>query len=216
MTYPIDFNCNSEIIYLMMKHRRVIKIILLLIVLLGTLTIVAAFIYIRQPYGIIFVAPAQRLQSSGSIIPSVTPGILLPTSYASSVCTCSWAKSTDTNVELLVTSPSGQQEGYLLTSNSYINNIPEASYGIEQGIADPSKKELPLPDRLYFGVSDAENGIYELQVIGKQPGKYHLDVGFSWGPMNTKSVSVEGTLTTNQVDKYTVTLPDGVIQKVNQ
>ncbi|HLO14169.1 MAG TPA: hypothetical protein VK206_05030, partial [Anaerolineales bacterium] len=60
-------------------------------------------------------------------------------------------------------------------------------------------------------------GIYILQIIDKQPRKYNLSLISSWGTgldVKSKEVSVEGTLTTNQVDKYTVALPDGNIQKL--
>src|SRR5439155_559564 len=138
-------------------------------------------------------------QPDTSITPSTSPNIKLNPSK-SSPCDCSWAILSSTNVEFLVTNPSGQQEGYLQASNSYINNIPDASYGIEGGIGDTSREENTPPSRLYFGMNNPENGIYKLQIIGKKSGKYHLDVSFAWGPMNGKTTSIDGTLTTNQID----------------
>ncbi|MDP3998121.1 MAG: hypothetical protein Q8P89_00700 [bacterium] len=126
----------------------------------------------------------------------------------------SWAISSGTNVEFLVTSPSGQQEGYLAVSNSYVRDLPDAYYGVEGGIVDMTGQGPPILDALQFGQNNPENGIYTLQIFGKQPGAYHLEVAFAWGPGDGKVDSIDGTLTTNQVDKYTVTIPSGAIQKV--
>ena len=139
----------------------------------------------------------------------------VPQKSESKYCNCSWAITTGTNVEFLVFSPSGQQTGYLQASNSYVNNIPDSSYGIEQGIGDDTGQGPPLPDMNYFGMNNPENGVYEVQIISRQPGDYHLDVSIAWGPMNGKTISIDGTLVTNQVDKYAVTFPDGEIQKVD-
>lgn len=151
------------------------------------------------------------------LTPEVAKKILpLPDPTAKrSLCNCSLGISSGTNVEFLVTSSSGLQTGYLVASKSYLQNIPTSSYGVQHDISDDTGRNPPMPDITYFGLSEGENGIYTLQIIGRQPGKYHLDVGVVFGPGNS-TTSADGTLTTNQVDNYTLTIPSGVIQKVNQ
>ena len=125
------------------------------------------------------------------------------TRLVSSTCNCSWAITSSTNVELLVTSPSGKKTGYLQTSNKYVNELPDASYGIEN------------PDVLYFGQNNPENGTYTLQVIGKQSGMYDLQISIAYGPMKGKSIPINGTMVSDQADEYTIRLPDGLVKKIN-
>ncbi len=139
-----------------------------------------------------------------------------PTISESSFCNCSWAISSTTNVEFLVTNPSGKQTGYLQATKGYIQDIPDSSYGIEGGISDDTGQSTPSPSYLYFGQNIPENGNYVLQVIPKQVGNYHLEISFAWGPGNTKVSSFDGTLISNQIDKYTITIPDGSNQKLNE
>lgn len=164
-----------------------------------------------EEFGLI--PPSQTIEPSLSPLPSAVP-TASPKPPESSLCNCSFAISSSTNVEFLVTSPSGQQAGYLQASNSYVSNIPDASYGVEPGLSDDTGVEPPMPDEVVFGVSEAENGIYTLEVIGKEPGKYDLDVRIALGPGNGKVLSIKGELTKNQIDKYAITIPSGTIQKI--
>jgi hypothetical protein len=202
------------------KQQGVIQIILPLIVLLMAISILGIFLYQKQSTGLSNNSWAEATHPYSSFTPSLPPSEILtasPKPSESSVCNCSWAISTNTNVDFLVTNPSGQQEGYLKSSNSYARNIPDAYYGIELGIGDEDSGGGPLqPDILQFGQKNPENGIYTLQVIGKTPGKYHIDMAFAWGSGNTKTTSIDGMLTTNQTDIYTVTIPNGTIQKIDK
>ncbi len=128
----------------------------------------------------------------------------------------SWTMSSTSNIDFLVTSPTGQQEGVLPTTKTSVNTLPNASYGVQIGIKDPTGKTPPLPDMLYFNLDSPANGTYTLQVIPVKPGNYHIDVAFSAGigaTFKSKEVSIDGSLKTNQNDKYAVTLPSGTIQK---
>jgi hypothetical protein len=126
-----------------------------------------------------------------------------------------WAISGPTNVEFLIVSPSVKQTGYVSAKESYISDIPDASYGIEGGIADATGQGSPTSTLTYFGMNDPANGVYDLQIIAKQSGSYHLEISFAWGPESTKRTSFDGTLNSGQVDKYKVTIPDGIVRKVH-
>jgi hypothetical protein len=127
---------------------------------------------------------------------------------------CSWAIVGSDNVELLVTDPSGRQEGFLQLSSNYVYDIPDASYGFQQGLKDDTGKNPPLPSSIYFGQNNAEDGIYTLQIISTQPGKYHTDIGIGCSSTNSKAVPIDGELTKNQSDNYTITFPSGSVKKI--
>jgi hypothetical protein len=202
-----------------------VKIVILLVVV--AILLVSSVVYLSSiHYQSVFnemnvVLPtASATPCSSSLSPQSSTGV--PTSTPSTptlpaqsqLCNCSWTISSGTNVEFLVTSPSGKQTGYLQASNSYVSGIPDASYGIEEGIADDTGQNPSLPNILVFMTNSAENGTYTMQIIPKQLGKYHLEVAFVWGPGSSKVVPIEGTLVTNQTDKYTITFPSGTVQKV--
>lgn len=130
-------------------------------------------------------------------------------------CDCSFAISASTNIELLITSPSGKQTGYLATSDRYTNEIPDASYGIGNGIASDTGEGPGIPDRNYFGVNNPEIGDYALEVIGKQTGKYQLDIAIALAPGEGKQTSLGSTTSPNQTDKYKFTIPDLSVQRIN-
>lgn len=139
----------------------------------------------------------QDTQSTTQLTPAISSKDI-----RSPVCDCSWSISGSLNVEFLVTNPSGKQTGYLQASNTYVNNIPDASYGPDAGF-------------LYFGQNKPENGVYTVKVFAKQPGDYSLDVGIVYGPMNSKVVPISGAFVTKQVDEYTIELPEGLVNMIN-
>ena len=130
------------------------------------------------------------------------------------ICDCSWGIAADTSVEFLVISPSGKQTGYLQTTNSYLQELPDSYYGIESGIGDDTGQGPPLHDVLMFGQNNPEEGLYKIQVVGKPGGKYKLDIGVAFGPERSFSVSGEGNLITNRVDEYTFSIPEGILKKM--
>lgn len=79
-----------------------------------------------------------------------------------------------------------------------------------------NSQTTPMPAENYFGVSEAETGIYKLQVIGKQSGKYVLDVRIARISSTGKVATISGTIAANQIDQYNVDIPVGTIQKVNK
>ncbi len=85
-----------------------------------------------------------------------------------SLCNCSFVISSISNVEFLVTSPSGQQTGYVQGNKYPLLNIPSSSYGVQPGISDDTGESPPLPDSVQFGTSEGENGIYNVQIFPKQ------------------------------------------------
>src|SRR3972149_7706563 len=142
----------------------------LFVIIILALAVVGGIGYYENKNGQIRLPP-QQAQPFPPPTKTASPTISEPSKF----CNCSWAILSTTNVEFLVTSPSGQQTGYLQAGNSYVNNIPDASYGIEGGIADDTGQNPPSPSFNYFGQNNPQNGIYGLQVISKQSGKYHLD-----------------------------------------
>lgn len=133
-----------------------------------------------------------------------------------SQCNCSFVVTSGTNIEFLVTSPTGKQTGYIKSNKYPLLDIPSSSYGIQHGISDDTGKNPPMPDINYFGISEAENGTYKLDVIPKQAGKYYLHMGLAFGPpLKGIEASAEGMLTENQFDKYMINIPDGTLKKVS-
>ena len=139
-----------------------------------------------------------------------------PNTPESKNCDCSWAITGSTNVEFLITDPYGKQTGYLKDLKTYAREIPDSSYGIESGMADDLGQNPPQPDIQYFGMNNADNGVYKLEVIGRENGSYHIEIAIVWGPMNTKSILFDGDLDVNQVDSYQIMFPSGTIQKLNK
>lgn len=195
----------------MKPKNRYFLIATLLIVVLATLGILRFTVYYGQskskhttpPTVATALTPSQKTNPTTSVNP------------IASACNCSWAITSSTSVEFLVISPSGQKTGFMQSTQSYVSEIPDASYGPESGIANDTGQGSPSAGFLYFGMNNAENGKYELEVIGKEGGKYHLDISFAWGSENGKQLPFDGTLDSGQVDKYTITFPEGIVQKVN-
>jgi hypothetical protein len=197
-----------------MKQRKGNALIALLIVVtLATLGIIGSAIYKGQPKQKVIEPPSittariSQTTARSSSTSSVSPAI--------SYCNCTWAVTGPTSVEFLITSPSGIQQGYLQATKTYVYDILDASYGIESGIGDATGQGSPTPAFLYFGMNNAQNGTYDLQVIAKTSGNYHLDISVAWNSENSKKLSVDGKLELGQIDKYTVSFPDGIVQKVN-
>lgn len=147
------------------------------------------------------VPPSQDTKTTSTITPS------------GSVCDCSFAISGPANVEFLVIDPMGRQTGYVKDNGSYVSDIPDASYGLQGGIGDDTSPEPPTSAIVYFGMNNPLGGIYELQVIGTGAGDYHIEIGFAWGPMDTKKIEFDGTLLAGGVDKYKISIPDGSVVK---
>lgn len=123
---------------------------------------------------------------------------------------------TTDNVELLITDPSGNQSGYLLENKTRIVGIPNAIYDFGGGILPPDGSGKGLPDHPEFSGQKLLSGIYIVQVIGKELGKYHVDSMLTVGSENISPGSLDGNITTiDQIDKYSISLPEGKIQKIN-
>ena len=121
----------------------------------------------------------------------------------------SWVIVAHSPVKMLITDPNGTQTGFNPTTGSNVLNIPGSSYGVQKGINDPNSPQPPLPDVLYFGQNDLENGTYKVQVIGTGNGPYTLDFGTASGPGNTSLQSVTGTAVPGQTDTYIVSAVGG-------
>ncbi len=124
-----------------------------------------------------------------------------------------------TNVELLVSNSQGQQTGFTLPNGKTINDIPNSSYGMVGAITDPTGQRPPSPSGNHFEMNNPPDGAYIIQEIPVIPGKYtlHLQFGSGRGPDSKFwKQSVTGTLLENQIDKYSVKLPEGSVQKVEK
>jgi hypothetical protein len=115
-----------------------------------------------------------------------------------------WAIVAHSPVEMLITDPNGAQTGFNPVTGSYVLNIPDTSYGIGDGIEDDSGVGPRLPDILYFGQNQLEDGVYMIQVIGTGSGPYTLDFAVASGPGNTFLQTVAGTALPGQTDTYIV------------
>ena len=158
------------------------------------------------------IAPQQSSPTSDQV-----PVVVKPASPTTSEATVdNWTMTSPSNIEFLVTNSTGQQEGYLYSSKSYVSTLPNASYGLQEGITDMTGKNPPLPDKIYFSFSNPPNNVYSLEVIGIQQGKYHIDISFlSKSDTAAQDAFLEGELATNQINTYTITLPQGTIEKVS-
>lgn len=115
-----------------------------------------------------------------------------------------WVIVAHSPVEMLITDSNGQRTGYDPETGTYVLEIPDSSYGPEDGIVDDTGVEPTLPEVLYFGQNSLENGTYKVEVIGTGSGQYELDFAVANGPMDTEIQSISGTTTPGQIDTYLV------------
>lgn len=185
------------------------KNIKLPIIFLGItlLVLIGFFILIRfmKQDDLSFSAPMTRVESLDPIV--------IPTEFITTYCDCSLAITTTSNIEFIVTNPFGQQSGFQQNKADYINEIPNASYGLEEGIMDASGQGIPLQDLRYFSVNDPLNGVYILKIIPQQSGTYNLTIALVWGPENSISYTYKSVLGENQADFFQLSLPEGLIEK---
>ncbi|MGH7203122.1 MAG: hypothetical protein ACREHC_01620, partial [Candidatus Levyibacteriota bacterium] len=121
----------------------------------------------------------------------------------------SWVIVAHSPVKFLVTDPDGNQTGYDPDSSTDIQNIPNSSYGIQQGLIDDTGANPPQPDILYYGQENPIPGEYKVEVIGTGVGEYKLDLGQATGPGGTSLQTISGTAAIGKTDTYTVTaFPD--------
>lgn len=128
-----------------------------------------------------------------------------------------WEMVGPSNVELLITDSLGRQSGYVLSKQSYVEDIPQSSYIYGGSITDPLTHKT-MPSHPDFSINNPLNGDYQVQVIGKNLGKYSIAVYLTSGTgVNSKAItsSIDGNTDVNQIDKYSVSLPSGKIQKLN-
>lgn len=129
-----------------------------------------------------------------------------------------WEMIGTANIELLVTDQSGNQTGYLPSTRLDVNRILNAGYYVGGGITDPSTGRS-MADHPDFSAQNPSNGTYQLEIIGKELGDYNVDVYLTSGSgqdlKDIPSPVINGKIThINQVDKYSITLPDGNIQNL--
>lgn len=120
-----------------------------------------------------------------------------------------WAIIAHSPVQMLITDPNGAQTGFVTSTGSILQDIPESSYGEETGIFDDTGENPPLPGFLYFGQNHIEDGIYKVQVIGTGSGPYSLDFAVASGPDDTSVQTIAGTIVLGQVDTYSINVAEG-------
>ena len=121
----------------------------------------------------------------------------------------SWVIVAHSPVQLLITDPTGAQTGFNPATGSNLQDIVGSSYGVQQGLIDDTGVLPPLPDVLYFGQNNLEDGTYKVQVIGTGSGPYTLDFAVASGPSNTSLQTVTGTAVPGQTDTYIVSTSGG-------
>jgi hypothetical protein len=119
-----------------------------------------------------------------------------------------WAIIAHSPVQMLITDPLGVQTGYIASTGTILQNIPESSYGLETGIFDDTGENPPLPSFLYFGQNQLESGVYKVQVIGTGSGPYSLDFITASGPDDISSRTFASQTVAGQIDTYFVNVLD--------
>jgi hypothetical protein len=130
-------------------------------------------------------------------------------------CDCAWAISGTSNLEFVVIDPDGRREGYIKDTNSYANELPDASYGPDTGASDDSGGGTKATALVMFNMNSPKNGTYILQIIGKEPGNYHVEISFTWGPNDSKLTKFDGLISEGQVNKYRINIPEGKAEEIN-
>lgn len=128
----------------------------------------------------------------------------------------SWVVVAHSPVEMLMTDPNGVQTGFIPTTGAYVLNIPDSSYGVQEGLGDDDGVGHPLPSALYFGQSHMEDGTYKLQVIGTGSGPYTLDFAIANGPMDTSLQTIAGTAAPGKTDTYIISTLAGQPVSIHQ
>jgi hypothetical protein len=126
---------------------------------------------------------------------------------------CAWAILTTANVEFLITSPSGKHTGFNKENNTYLLEMPDSSYGPEQGIGADDGSGSKMPDMMYFDQNHPEFGLYKLQVIGKNDNKYQLHFSLFCEAGKSITKDIDSIIRNNGVESYLITLPQGKIEK---
>ena len=179
-----------------------------------TILLLAVVIILAVLFGVLLMSKIALQQPSPT--PGQTPDVKPATSTTSEATIDNWTMTSASNIEFLVVNSIGQQAGYVYSLKSYVSTLPNASYGFEKGITDMTGKNPPLPDEIYFNFNNPPNDVYSLQVVGIQQGKYHIDISFlSKSDTGIQDASLDSELATNQIDTYTITFPQGTIEKVN-
>jgi hypothetical protein len=122
----------------------------------------------------------------------------------------SWVIVAHSPVQLFITDPTGAQTGFNPATGSNLQNIAGSTYGVQQGLIDDTGVLPPLPDVLYFGQNNLEDGTYKVQVIGTGSGPYTLDFAVASGPGDTSLQTVTGTAVPGQTDTYIVSTSGGL------
>lgn len=124
----------------------------------------------------------------------------------------------DKFLTFLVTDPNGNQTGYIPSTKSYIQNIPNTSYGVAGGIAPPDGSAPAMPNVIEFAtlMDGTKYGIYTIQVNGFVNGNYDLQIAIiASANDNRKSFDITGSVTQNSVDTYKINIPSGTYTKVS-
>ena len=113
--------------------------------------------------------------------------------------------------ELLVTDPLGRRTGFdPVTSTSY-DEIPTATYGLTDGIADDEGSGEAEEALKRLTITQPEEGGYQVQVIGTGTGPYKVTRAFSDSKAQNIIIApiVFGTTSPGKVDTHTFTFEKG-------
>lgn len=107
-------------------------------------------------------------------------------------------------IQLLITDPSGNKTGYDPTTDTYLQEIPDSSYAIEGGLADPTgQSSTPLVP--FFHANSPNVGEYKIEVISTRTGSYSLNVKSFVGTHSPTLQTITGTATPGAIQNYIAT-----------
>ena len=109
-------------------------------------------------------------------------------------------------IQMLITDPNGKNTGYESTANSYLNDIPESSYGADHGIADIDGQVPKAPESIIYDQNNPINGTYTLKAYGTGNGPYTIDFVSMAASESAVHHIISGKATTGKTDTYFVTI----------
>ena len=117
-------------------------------------------------------------------------------------------------VELLITSPSGNQTGYNAATGKTFANIPQSGY-VAQSLANDTTHRGPYtPTTKVFDVIGPDNGTYSVQAIGTGTGPFSLDFASYDSGGNHTRTTLTGSTIPGVINKYSITYSDQIGSKL--
>jgi hypothetical protein len=116
-------------------------------------------------------------------------------------------------VQMLVTDPFGNTTGYDSSSQSISENIPDSSYGIENGIAPVDGSSPAMTEVKYFQQINPTEGDYNIQLIGTGDGSYTIDYSKTDEQGNVSTQVLKGFAAKGVTETFTMDYAQDATQK---